>query len=162
LRTALTGCFIENHRSGGGHVERADAAGHGNAQEVVAGAADEVVETGTFAAEDEDAVAGEIELVVVGLAALIETDDPDILLLQVFKGAYEVDDAGNAEVLGGSGTGFDGYRAEGSGSALGEDYAVDAGAVGYAKKRAEVLRVFNTVEGEEQAAGALICAVGFV
>ena len=75
---------------------------------MVAGAADEVVEAGAFATEDEDAVAGEVELVVVGLAALVETDDPDVALLEVFEGAHEVDDAGNAEVLGGAGACLDG------------------------------------------------------
>ena len=50
---------------------------------MVAGAADEVVKTGALAAEDENAVAGEVELVVVGGAAFVETDDPDVLLLQL-------------------------------------------------------------------------------
>ena len=63
---ALAEGFVEHDRSGGGDVEGADAAGHGNAQQVVAGAADQIVEAGAFAAEDEDAVAGEVELVVVG------------------------------------------------------------------------------------------------
>ena len=148
---ALAEGFVEDDGSGGGDVEGADAAGHGDAQQVVAGAADEVVEAGAFAAEDEDAVAGEVELVVVGLAALVETDDPDIALLEVFKSADEVDDAGDAEVLGCSGAGFYGDGAERGGAALGEDDAVDAGAVGYAEERAEILRVFNAVEGEEQA-----------
>ena len=150
---ALAEGFVEDDGSGGGDVEGADAAGHGDAEEMVAGAADEVVEAGAFATEDEDAVAGEVELVVVGLAALVETDDPDVALLEVFEGAHEVDDAGDAEVLGGAGACLDGDRAERCGASLGEDDAVDAGAVGYAEESAEILRVFNAVEREKEAAG---------
>ena len=73
---ALAEGFVEDNRSGGGDVEGADTASHGNAQQEVAGAADKIVETGAFAAENEDAVAGEIELVVVAGAAFVETDDP--------------------------------------------------------------------------------------
>ncbi len=106
-----------------------------------------------LAAEDEDAVAGEIEAVVVGCAALVESDDPEIALLELFKGADEVDDAGDAEVFGGSCAGLDRYRAQGRGAALGEDDAVDACAVSHAKERAEILRVFDAVEGEDEATG---------
>jgi hypothetical protein len=121
---------------------------------VVTGAADEVMEASAFAAEDQDAVTREVELVIIGLAALVETDDPDVLPLQVFKGTDEVDDAGDAEVFGGAGAGFDGNRTDGSGAAFGEDYAVDASAVGYAEQRAEVLRVFDAIESEQQSACA--------
>ena len=97
---------------------------------MVAGAADEIVEARALAAEDEDAVAGEVELVVVGCAALVESDDPEIAILELFEGADEVDDAGDAEMLGCSRAGFDGDGAEGRGAALGEDDAIDACAVG--------------------------------
>jgi hypothetical protein len=134
---------------------------------VVAGAANEVVEAGALAAKDQDAVASEVELVVVGGPALVETDDPDVLLLKVFKSANEVDDAGDAEVFGGTGAGFDCNRADGSGAAFSEDYAVDACAIGHAEKRAEILRIFNAIEREEQATCAWfvrfrICIIGFV
>jgi len=79
---------------------------------MITGAADEVVEAGALAAEDDDAVAGEIELVEVSLAAFVETDDPDVLFFQLFEGADKVDDAGDAQVLGGSGAGFDGCRTQ--------------------------------------------------
>ena len=148
---ALAEGFKEDDRCGGGDVEGADAATHGNAQQVVAGAANEIVEARAFAAEDENAVAGEVELVVVGRATLVETDDPDVLFFQLFEGADEIDDASNAQMLGRSGTGFDGGRAQGCGAALGEDDSVDSGSIGYAQQSAEVLRVFDTVESEKQA-----------
>jgi hypothetical protein len=151
---ALAEGFVEDNRSGGGDVEGAYAAGHGDAEQVVAGFADEVVEACAFAAEDEDAVAAEIELVVVGCAAFVESNDPHILALELFKGADEVDDSGDAEMLGCAGAGLHGDRAERSGTTLGEDDAVYACAVGYTEKSAEVLGVFNAVEGEQQAARA--------
>ena len=110
---ALAEGFKEDDRAGGGDVEGADAAAHGNAQQVVAGAADEVVEARALAAKDENAVAGEVELVVIGLAALVETDDPDVLFFQFFEGADEVDYAGDAQVFGCAGAGLDGDGAQG-------------------------------------------------
>jgi len=125
---------------------------------VVAGAADEVVEASAFPAEDEDAVAGEVEAVVVLNAALgwigIEADGPDVAIFQILKGADEVDDAGDAEVLGSAGAGLYGGGGEGGGAALSEDDAVDAGAIGDAEERAEILGIFDAVEGEEEAGGA--------
>jgi len=148
--SALAGCFVEDNGSRGRDVEGADTAGHGNAQEMIAGAANEIVETRALAAEDDDEIAGEIELVVVGLAAFVEPDDPKIVLLEIFKRADEVDDASDAEVLGRTGTGFNGYGTEGRGAALGEDNAVDSGAIGNAQKRTKILRIFNSVECEDE------------
>ncbi len=150
---ALAEGFKEHHGSGGGDVEGTDAASHGDAQEMIAGAADEFVETVAFAAHDQGAVAGEVELVVVHSAALVETDDPDVLTLELFEGADEVDDAGDAEMLLGSGGGLGGYGAQGRGAALGHDHCVDSGSVGGAKECAEVLGIFNAVEGEDEARG---------
>ena len=76
--------------------------------------------------------------------------------------ADEVGDAGDADVLGGAGGGLGDGRRDGGGAALGQEDAVDAGAVGGAEQRAEVVRVFNAVEGEEEAvaAGSLARAAG--
>ena len=52
---------------------------------MVAGAADEIVKACAFAAKDKDAVAAEVELIVVGGAAFIETDDPDVLFFQFLQ-----------------------------------------------------------------------------
>ena len=148
---ALACSFIEYDGAGGGDVQGTDPAGHGDAEQMVAGAADEVVEAGAFASEDEHAVAGEIEPVVAGGAAFVESDDPEVLALKFFEGADEVDDAGDAEMFGGACAGFDGYGAEGSRAAFGEEHAVDACSIGDAEKRAKVLRVLYAVESEKQA-----------
>jgi hypothetical protein len=119
-QTALAEGFVEHHRSGGGDVERADAAAHGNAQQVVAGAADQVVQPRALAAQHQNAVAGQIELVVVGLATLVEADDPEVAALELFQRADQIDHAGDAQVLGGAGAGLDRDRAQRRRTPLGE------------------------------------------
>jgi len=103
---------------------------------MIARAAHEIVEAGAFAAEDDDEIAGEIEFVVRSGAAFVEPDDPKVATLEFFEGANEVDDAGDAEVLGGARTGFDGCGAKRSGAALGEE---------------------NAVEREDEASGGVAC-----
>jgi hypothetical protein len=150
---ALAGGFVEDDRSGSGDVEGADATGHGNAQQVIAGAADERVQARALAAKDDDEIAGEVELVVIGFTAFVKTDDPKVVLLEVFEGADEIDDAGDAEVLGCAGAGFDGGGAEWSGAALGEEDAIDSGAISNAEQSAQVLRIFDAIEGEDETGG---------
>jgi hypothetical protein len=127
---------------------------------MVAGAAHEIVEPGAFAAENNDEIAGEVELVVCGRAPFIETDDPEIAALELFKGANEIHDTGDAKVLGRAGTGFDGGGAKRGGAALGEEDAVDARAIGDAKKSAEILRVFNSVKREKEPSGGFAGGIG--
>jgi hypothetical protein len=150
---ALASGFIEDDGSSGGNVERADAARHGNAQEMVASTADKIVQTGALATEDEDEIAGKVELVVIRGAVFVEADDPEVVLLEVFKRADQVDHSGDAEMLGCTGTGFDGYGAEGRCAAFCEDNTVDSGAVGHAQKGAEVLRIFNAIDREDKTRG---------
>lgn len=146
----LTKRLVENHSSGGRDVEGTHPSRHGDAEEVIAGFAHEVVEAGPFAAQHKDTVAGEVKLVVVGLSPFVETNDPEILSLEILESAHEVHYAGNAEMFGCAGAGFYGHRAQRGGAALGEDNAVDAGSVGHAKERAQVLRVFDAIEGKDE------------
>ena len=148
---ALAKSLIEHDCPGSGNVEGADAARHGDAEKVVAGAANQVVETRSLATEDKDAIASEVEVVVIGSTLLVEADDPEIPALELFEGADKVNDTGDAQVLGGPGTGFHGNRAERGGTALGKNDAVDACAVGYAEQRAEILRIFDAVKSQQQA-----------
>ena len=152
VTSALAHGFVHDYCTGYRDVEGAYAAGHGDAEEVVAGALYQVVEAGAFAAEDEADVLAEIEVGVVGGATFVEAYDPDVVFLHGFQGAGDVDDLGDADVLGGAGGGFCGDGAQGGGAAFGEDYAVDAGAVGGAEEGAEVVGVFYAVEGQEELA----------
>ena len=127
---------------------------------MIAGFADQVVQACAFASEDDDAVAGEVEPIVVGRAAFVESDDPDVLAFEVFQGTDEVDHSGYSEVLGCARAGFHCHRAEGRRAPFGEDDAIYARAVGYAEQSAEILGVFYAIEREQQAAGARLVAWG--
>jgi len=127
---------------------------------MIAGAAHKIVKAGAFAAEDNDEIACEIKLVVWVRAAFIETNNPEVAALELFERANKVDNAGDAEVLSGSGAGFDGGGAEWSGTALGKKDAVDSGTIGDAKKSAEVLRIFNTIEREQKPSGRFAGGIG--
>jgi hypothetical protein len=146
----LAGGLVENDGSRGGYVKRADATGHGNAEKVIAGAANEIVKSRALAAENHYEIAGEIEVDIRNGAALVETDNPEVATLDIFEGADEIDDARDAEMLGSAGTGLYCGRAEGGGAALGEENTVDAGAIGDTQKRAEVLRVLDPVKRKEE------------
>lgn len=122
---------------------------------MVTGAADEIVQPIALAAEDDYGVGREVVAVVSGWAALVEANAPDVLLFQLLEGTDEVDDASDADVLGGSGGGFDGDGTERGGAAFGEEDAVDSGGVCGAKERAKVLGVFDAVEREEEAGSFL-------
>ena len=93
--TALAHRLVHDDCSGDRDVERGDLPGHGDAEEVIAGLFDEVVEAGSFAAEDETQSVEEVEVGVVGGSALVEADDPDVVLLHLLEGADEVGDAGD-------------------------------------------------------------------
>jgi uncharacterized protein YdeI (YjbR/CyaY-like superfamily) len=148
---ALAEGFIQHDGPGGGNIQRAHPSGHGNAHEVIAGAAYQVVEAGPFAAQHDDTVAGEVELIVVGGAAFVETNDPEVLLLEVFKGTNQVDDARDAEVFCGAGAGLDGGRAEGRRTAFGENHAIDPGAIGHSEQSTEVLGILDAIECQQEA-----------
>jgi hypothetical protein len=127
---------------------------------VIAGAADKIVKARALAAEDDNQVAGEVKPVVVDGTALVEADDPEVAALEVLEGADEIDDARDAQVLGGARAGFDGRRAQGRGAALGEEDAVDSGAIGNAEQSAEVLRIFDAIESEDEAGGGGVARGG--
>jgi hypothetical protein len=127
---------------------------------MVAGAADQIVKTCAFAAEDDHQVAGKVELIVCGHSTFVEPDDPEVALLEFLEGADKINNAGDAEVFDGSGARFDSRGRDRSRAALGEDDAVDAGTVGNAKKSTEILRVFNTIKREDQASWILSGGIG--
>src|SRR6202000_1960965 len=74
---ALPHCLVHDDGSGDRYVKRRDLTCHGYPKKMVAGLFDQVVEAGAFAAQDEDAVASEVVVGVVGGAALVESENPD-------------------------------------------------------------------------------------
>ena len=121
---------------------------------MIAGAAHQVVQSRTFAAEDKREVAAEIEQVVVGRTALIETDNPNILAFQLLKRTNQVDDPCDAQVLRCASAGLHGDRAQGCGTPFREDDAVHAGSIGDTQQGAKILGVFDAIESEYQPCGA--------
>ncbi len=128
---------------------------------MIAGAANQVVQAGSFTSEDDYGIGREVIAVVILGAVLIEADDPEMVLFEGFEGANEVNDAGDPEMLGGAGRGFDGDGAQRSGAAFGEEDAIDTGALGRAQKRAEVLRIFHPVERQHEAGRGLLAGRRF-
>ena len=118
---------------------------------MVAGAAYEVVQSCSLTSKHNHRIGPEIVAVVIPCAAFVESDAPDIVFFEGLEGADEVNDAGQAEMLGGAGGGFDGDGAEGGGTAFGKEDAVDSGSFGGAEDGSEVLGVFDAVEGEDEA-----------
>jgi hypothetical protein len=79
-----------------------------------------------------------------------------VLLLHLFEGANEVGDAGDADVLGGSGGGLGDGGGDGSGAALGQDDAVDSSSIGGAEKRAQIVGILDAIEREKEAVLAIL------
>jgi hypothetical protein len=141
----------EGQGSGDRGVEALDLAGHGDADEGVAGVADEAVEAGAFAADDDtDGLVGELEGEQAGVGGAVEADAPDAGVAELLDSPDEVGDLGDGEVLKGAGGGLDGDGGEGSAAVARDDQAVAAGGFGAAGEGAEVVGVLDTVEGEEE------------
>lgn len=108
------------------------------------------MKAGTFAAQDKADVLAKIEVGVIGCAALVQTNDPDVLLLHGFEGARDVNNLGDADVLAGACRGFGRDWGKWRRSTLGKDYAVDAGAVCGTEECTEIVGVLYPVEGEKK------------
>src|ERR1039458_4615260 len=149
--TALALHLIHHDAAGDGDIQRADGAHHGNGDQYVALASHQVVQPLAFGAHDEGAIHVVIELVVSLFAALVETDDPDVLRLQLTDAAGDVDPASHGKVLAGASRCLDHGTGDAGGAALGNDHAIDAGAVGGADERAKVVRVLDAIEHQQKA-----------
>lgn len=82
---SLASCLIEDDRTSGGNIEGRNSTGHGDAQEMVAGSAGEIVQALAFAAQDNDSAGAPVIGVVIDGATLVEADAPDVLLLELLK-----------------------------------------------------------------------------
>ena len=56
---------------------------------MIAGALDQIVQSRTLAAEHQHQVTGQVELVVVGCAAFVESDDPEATMVNTASGNTE-------------------------------------------------------------------------
>jgi hypothetical protein len=73
-----------------------------------------------------------------------------MFLLHLLECANQVGNAGDANVLGGSGGGFGYGCGDGGGAAFGEEDTIDAGTVGGSEQGSEIVGVFDAVESKEE------------
>jgi hypothetical protein len=148
--SALAEGLVHDDCAGDGDVQGGDASLHRNAEEEVAGALHEVMEAGALAAEDQADILAKVKLGVIRSSALLEPDDPDVVVFELLEGAGEIGDAGDADVLGGAGGGLGNDSTEWGGTAFGEEDAGDPSAVGGAEQSAEVVGILDAIEGQEE------------
>ncbi len=149
---ALADRLEEQRRGGRGDVERVELAGSGRRDEAVAGVGDPRPDPLALAAEDEDGGAAQVDLPGRRLGLRVGAPDPEAGLLRLRQPVGEVADAGDVEVLDGAGRGLAGGGGDLGGAPFGDDDAGGAGELGRAADGAEVARVLDLVEGDDQRA----------
>jgi hypothetical protein len=122
---------------------------------MVAGLLDQVVQPSAFTSQYKDAIGLEVELGVVRRSALVESKNPDMLLLHLFERADKVSDTSNADMLRGSRGGLRHCGRDRGRAAFRQDDSVDSGPVGGAKQRAKVMWILDAVERKEETMSSL-------
>ncbi len=79
-----------------------------------------------------------------------DRDQPQASLLEVGESAGHVGDLGDRQVLGGAGGGLGRHRGDHGSAVARDDQAVGAGQVGRAGHGAEVVRILDAVEGDQE------------
>ncbi len=110
-----------------------------------------LVQAFTFGAKNHRAIHLVIDLVVALSAALIQADDPNIAVLQLFERARDVGHACDGQMFGSSSRSLDRGACQSRGAPLGDDDSVSACAIGGANQRAQVVRIFDPVEHNDEA-----------
>ena len=147
--------FEEDHAGGDGDVEGTNRASGGNGNEEVATLANKFVEARTFASHDDGDAALVIHIGVTFLGALVETNQPKTSFLELFHGTRQIFDASDGQMCERAGRNAgDGVR-QTSGAPLGDDEASSACSESRANDGANVVRVFDAVEKNEQLIGGL-------
>ena len=112
---------------------------------------DILVEAAALGAEDEHRAPGKVDFVVGAVTALVEAIYPEAGLLEFFQGAADVGDACDREILEGAGGGAGHGLGERRGTAFPNHNGIGAGGMGGAHNGAEVVRIFDAIEDDEQA-----------
>ncbi len=113
-----------------------------------------------LASHDETDVAFKARRFQSGVRHGIGSIDPEPFLFQKVDGLREVHDPGDRDVGGGAGRGLDHGGCHGGGAVPGDDHPSGAEAVSRPDQGAQILRVFDPVEQEDQAARKGGMAVG--
>ena len=131
-------------------VEGANGASGGNGNEKIAALANQIVEACAFAAHDDGDATFVIHFRVTLLSTLIETDEPKASFLELFHGTRQIFDAGDGQVREcTSGNARYSIR-QPRGATFGDDEPSSACRKGRANDCANVVRVLDAVEKNEQ------------
>src|SRR6266542_664682 len=141
----------QGQRAGDRGVQAGDLAGHWDADQHVAGLADQPVQAGALAADHHaDGLVGQVELEQARFRPAVQPDAPQAGGAQALQSAGEVGDLGHGHVLERAGGGLHGRGGQRGAAVAGQDDPVAAGGLGAADQRAEVVRVLDAVEGQEE------------
>ena len=149
-RLALAQCFVEAYAAGYGYVEAFYCTAHGDGYQGVAGFAGELAHALAFCAEYQRGGAAQVGLVEGFWCVVAGAYDPDIALFEFIQGTRQI---GDHEVRHGFGSaaGYFGYGGVDAGGVVFRgDYGVCPCPVGYTQACAEIVRVGNAVEHEQQ------------
>src|SRR5205807_573161 len=97
---------------------------HGDRDQEIAFAFDQVVQAFTFSTKNQRAIHLVVQRIVSLGAAFVQADSPDIVFLQLFDAPRDICDLGNRQVLAGSGRSFGDCSRHGGRPPFGDDDAV--------------------------------------
>src|SRR5580693_5025869 len=111
------------------------------------------MQAAAFAAEHDGGGGGELDSIVIVLAAFVQSVDPIAALFQVLEGVPDVHDAHDRQI--GQRTGGSACHGLGKpdGAALRNNDGGRAGSVGGANDGAQIMRVLDAVDDDMQATG---------
>lgn len=148
---ALANSLEEDHAGGNGNIEGLDWAHGGKRNDKIATLAREFMESTAFTSHNDPGGRSVIHVRVRFVRRFIQTNKPITRFLEIFHGAREIRDPGDGQVREGPGRSTRDRVRQASGTALGDNDAVDASGQGGANNRAEIVGVLDTVEKNEEA-----------
>ena len=152
---AGAGDFVEGDGRSDSRVEGLRGRSDRDRDDLVALVGDETRDALALGADDDaQRVAAEGQLRQLDLTVHVESDDEDVLFLELVDGARQVDDLGDLDAGGRTGGGLPRGGGHRSGTTFGDDDPVPAEGSRRAHDGAEVPRVRDAVEGNSSGASA--------
>ena len=140
----------EEKRGGNGDVEGRDVSAERNPDDAIAPLSHQPVETSTLAAEDEDDRRDEAALIVALASLGVRPDHPQSFPLEAFQCGDQVRDGSHGEIRRRSGGDAGHGRCETHRASPGDDHSMRARGLRGPDHRAEVVGIFDAVEGEQE------------
>ena len=155
--TSLAEGFVEGNAGSDAHVVGTDPAAYWNGKEEITSFLHEPVQTASFVSQNQGNWNAEIRLPQwpPGLAG--KAEDPVSALFQQIDGGDSVPGARDLNVGRCAGAGFDCRRTDPGSPALWQNHAIGTRDLSRAQDGAEVARVFDPIQDENQSWGARLC-----